>query len=176
MVNLTIDGKSVAAPKGTNVLEAAKLVGISVPNFCYHRDLSWEGSCRMCLVAIEGRPKLVPSCCEEVKDGMVVQFERPDARELGAALDRDQAHAAAALPGQVPVVAEVRHADADQLRRLEHVRALRRGDGLAVDRQVHHGRVAQRSSSPAMMLRVPRIATKSATIWPRSISSLAANV
>jgi Fe-S-cluster-containing dehydrogenase component len=35
----------------------------------------------MCLVAIEGRPKLVPSCCEEVKDGMVVQFERPDARE-----------------------------------------------------------------------------------------------
>jgi len=81
MVNLTIDGKTVAAPKGTNVLEAAKLVGISVPNFCYHRDLSWEGSCRMCLVGIEGRPKLVPSCCEEVKDGMVVQFERPDARE-----------------------------------------------------------------------------------------------
>jgi len=71
MVNLTIDGKTVAAPKGTNVLEAAKLVGISVPNFCYHRDLSWEGSCRMCLVAIEGRPKLVPSCCEEVKDGMI---------------------------------------------------------------------------------------------------------
>ena len=81
MVNLTIDGKTVAAPKGTNVLEAAKLVGIKVPNFCYHQDLSWEGSCRMCLVAIEGRPKLVPSCCEEVKDGMNVQFERPDARE-----------------------------------------------------------------------------------------------
>jgi len=81
MVNLTIDGKTVAAPKGTNVLEAAKLVGIRVPNFCYHQDLSWEGSCRMCLVAIEGRPKLVPSCCEEVKDGMNVQFERPDARE-----------------------------------------------------------------------------------------------
>jgi NADH-quinone oxidoreductase subunit G len=81
MVNLTIDGKSVAAPKGTNVLEAAKLIGIKVPNFCYHQDLSWEGSCRMCLVAIEGRPKLVPSCCEEVKDGMNVQFDRPDARE-----------------------------------------------------------------------------------------------
>jgi NADH-quinone oxidoreductase subunit G len=81
MVNLTIDGRTVAAPKGTNVLEAAKLVGVSVPNFCYHRDLSWEGSCRMCLVAIEGRPKLVPSCCEEVKDGMVVLFDRPDARE-----------------------------------------------------------------------------------------------
>jgi NADH-quinone oxidoreductase subunit G len=81
MVNLTIDGRTVAAPKGTNVLEAAKLVGVRVPNFCYHQDLSWEGSCRMCLVAIEGRPKLVPSCCEEIKDGMIVHFERPDARE-----------------------------------------------------------------------------------------------
>ncbi|MEO6462881.1 MAG: molybdopterin-dependent oxidoreductase, partial [Candidatus Eisenbacteria bacterium] len=78
---LTIDGHSVAAPAGTNVLEAARLVGIRVPNFCYHVDLSWEGSCRMCLVGIEGRPKLVPSCCEEVKEGMVVHFARPDAEE-----------------------------------------------------------------------------------------------
>jgi NADH-quinone oxidoreductase subunit G len=80
-VRLTIDGRGVEAPAGTNVLEAAKLVGIRVPNFCYHRDLSWEGSCRMCLVGIDGRPKLVPSCCEEVKDGMVVHFSRPDAEE-----------------------------------------------------------------------------------------------
>jgi NADH-quinone oxidoreductase subunit G len=80
-VTLVIDGRSVSAPAGTNVLEAAKLVGIRVPNFCYHADLSWEGSCRMCLVGIEGRPKLVPSCCEEVKEGMVVHFGRPDAEE-----------------------------------------------------------------------------------------------
>ncbi|MEP7028839.1 MAG: 2Fe-2S iron-sulfur cluster-binding protein, partial [Candidatus Eisenbacteria bacterium] len=80
-VTLTIDGQTVAAPQGTNVLEAAKLVGVRVPHFCYHADLSWEGSCRMCLVAIEGRPKLVPSCCEEVREGMVVHFERPDAHE-----------------------------------------------------------------------------------------------
>ena len=80
-VTLTIDGRSVTAAAGSNVLEAAKLVGIRVPNFCYHADLSWEGSCRMCLVGIEGRPKLVPSCCEEVRDGMVVHFARPDAEE-----------------------------------------------------------------------------------------------
>ncbi len=80
-VTLTIDGKSVTAAAGTNVLEAAKLVGIRVPNFCYHADLSWEGSCRMCLVGIDGRPKLVPSCCEEVREGMVVHFGRPDAEE-----------------------------------------------------------------------------------------------
>ena len=80
-VTLTIDGRAVSAPAGTNVLEAARLVGIRVPNFCYHVDLSWEGSCRMCLVGIEGRPKLVPSCCEEVKDGMIVHFARQDAEE-----------------------------------------------------------------------------------------------
>jgi NADH-quinone oxidoreductase subunit G len=80
-VTLTVDGKTVVAPAGTNVLEAAKLVGIRVPNFCYHVDLTWEGSCRMCLVGIEGRPKLVPSCCEEVKEGMAVHFARPDAEE-----------------------------------------------------------------------------------------------
>ena len=80
-VTLTIDGRTVTAPAGTNVLEAAKLVGIRVPNFCYHVDLSWEGSCRMCLVGIEGRPKLVPSCCEEVREGMIVHFGRPDAEE-----------------------------------------------------------------------------------------------
>jgi NADH-quinone oxidoreductase subunit G len=80
-VNLTIDGRAVQAPAGTNILEAAKLVGVRVPHFCYQQDLSWEGSCRMCLVAIEGRPKLVPSCCEEVREGQVVLFSRPDAEE-----------------------------------------------------------------------------------------------
>jgi len=80
-VNLTVDGQTVSVPAGTNVLEAAKLVGIRVPNFCYHQDLTWEGSCRMCLVAIDGRPKLVPSCCEEAREGMVVHVGRPDAEE-----------------------------------------------------------------------------------------------
>ncbi|HEV8479807.1 MAG TPA: molybdopterin-dependent oxidoreductase [Candidatus Eisenbacteria bacterium] len=79
MVELTIDGKKATVPDGTNVLEAAKSVGIRVPNFCYHADLTWEGSCRMCLVSIEGRPKLAPSCCEPVKAGMVVHVGSPEA-------------------------------------------------------------------------------------------------
>ena len=71
MVELTIDGKKASVPDGTNVLEAAKTVGIRVPNFCYHPDLTWEGSCRMCLVTIEGRPKLAPSCCEPDRKSVV---------------------------------------------------------------------------------------------------------
>ena len=56
-IKLTIDGKEVAAPKGTNLIEAAKLVGIEVPHYCYHPKLTIVGNCRMCLVDI-GMPKL----------------------------------------------------------------------------------------------------------------------
>ena len=74
LVRLTIDGKVAQVPADSNVLEAAKSVGVRVPNFCYHPDLIWEGSCRMCLVSIKGRPKLTASCCEPVGEGMEVEF------------------------------------------------------------------------------------------------------
>ncbi len=56
-VKLTIDGQEVVAPKGMNLIEAAKLVGIEVPHYCYHPKLSIAGNCRMCLVDV-GLPKL----------------------------------------------------------------------------------------------------------------------
>jgi NADH-quinone oxidoreductase subunit G len=56
-VKLTIDGKEVVAPKGMNLIEAAKLVGIEVPHYCYHPKLTIAGNCRMCLVDV-GLPKL----------------------------------------------------------------------------------------------------------------------
>ena len=56
-VKLTIDGKEVAAPKGMNLIEAAKLVGIEVPHYCYHPKLTIAGNCRMCLCDV-GMPKL----------------------------------------------------------------------------------------------------------------------
>ena len=56
-VKLTIDGKEVAAPKGMNLIEAAKLAGIEVPHYCYHPKLAVVGNCRMCLVDA-GMPKL----------------------------------------------------------------------------------------------------------------------
>src|SRR5271157_4584222 len=61
-VNLTIDGKAVAVPPGTLLIEAAKQVGIEIPSYCYYPNLSLQGACRMCLVAIERMPKLQTAC------------------------------------------------------------------------------------------------------------------
>jgi NADH-quinone oxidoreductase subunit G len=72
-VGLTIDGLRVQAAEGTNVLRAAELVGVAIPHFCYHPGLEVEGSCRMCLVEIEGLPKLELSCSTPVREGMVVR-------------------------------------------------------------------------------------------------------
>ena len=69
---LKIDGKSVTVPQGTNVLEAAKTVGIDISYFCYHPGLSSPAVCRQCLVAVKGQPKLVPSCYTAVADNMEV--------------------------------------------------------------------------------------------------------
>ena len=78
-VTLTIDGRNVEAPKGTLLIEAAKMVGIRIPHYCYHPGLSVVGSCRMCLVEIEKNPKLQPSCATPVAQGMVVRTQSPDA-------------------------------------------------------------------------------------------------
>lgn len=72
-VTITIDGKEVKVAKGTNVLEAAKSIGIDISAFCYHPGLSIAACCRQCLVTVEKAPKLQPSCQTTVADGMVVQ-------------------------------------------------------------------------------------------------------
>src|SRR5208337_3778157 len=50
LITVTIDGREIAVPKGTNMIEAARLAGIDVPHFCYHPKLSVAGNCRMCMV------------------------------------------------------------------------------------------------------------------------------
>ncbi|MBL4688541.1 MAG: (2Fe-2S)-binding protein [Nannocystaceae bacterium] len=71
-VTVNIDGEDVAVRPGTNVLEAAKLVGKDICHFCYHQGLSIAASCRQCLVQIDKMPKLQPSCQVGVRPGMVV--------------------------------------------------------------------------------------------------------
>jgi len=71
-VTLTIDGQTVTVPKGTNVLEAARTLGIDISAFCYHPGLPVVAQCRQCLVSIEKNPKLQPSCQQIAADGMVV--------------------------------------------------------------------------------------------------------
>ena len=73
LVRLTIDGREVEVPQGTNLLEAAKLAGVFVPHYCYHPSLPVAGVCRMCLVDIQGIPKVQPACNSFAKEGMVVQ-------------------------------------------------------------------------------------------------------
>jgi NADH-quinone oxidoreductase subunit G len=76
-VTLTIDGKQVTVPKGTNVLEAARQLGLDISAFCYHPGLKVVAQCRQCLVSIEKNPKLQPSCQQIVGDGMVVHTTDP---------------------------------------------------------------------------------------------------
>ncbi|MDQ2765992.1 MAG: 2Fe-2S iron-sulfur cluster-binding protein [Gemmatimonadota bacterium] len=72
MVTLTIEGRQVQVPAGTNLLEAAKLAGVLVPHYCYHPGLPVAGVCRMCLVEVEKAPKLAPACATSVAEGQVV--------------------------------------------------------------------------------------------------------
>jgi NADH-quinone oxidoreductase subunit G len=71
-VNITVDGKKVAAPAGTLLIEACKTVGIEVPAFCYYPGLSLQGACRMCMVKIEKMPKLQTACTTVISEGMAV--------------------------------------------------------------------------------------------------------
>ncbi|MBI3070615.1 MAG: (2Fe-2S)-binding protein [Deltaproteobacteria bacterium] len=75
MAKLTINGKDVEAAAGTNLVEAAKQVGVEIPVFCYHPKLSIAAQCRMCLVEVEKMPKLVPACQTPVAEGMVVKTD-----------------------------------------------------------------------------------------------------
>jgi NADH-quinone oxidoreductase subunit G len=79
-VRLTIDGLAVRVAEGTSVLGAAEGAGVAIPHFCYHPAFAAEGSCRMCLVEIEGLPKLELSCSTAVKEGMVVRTSTPRVR------------------------------------------------------------------------------------------------
>lgn len=72
MAKVTIDGIEVEVQDGINVIEAAKAADVHVPHFCYHPSLSIVGQCRMCLVEVEGMPKLQAGCATPVKDGMKV--------------------------------------------------------------------------------------------------------
>ncbi len=76
-VKLTIDGKTVEAPAGTLVIEAARRAGIEIPAFCYYEGLALQAACRMCLVEVEKAPKLLTACTLPVAEGMVVRTDTP---------------------------------------------------------------------------------------------------
>ena len=70
LISITIDGQKVSMPQGTTVFKAADKINIDIPHLCYHENLSIYGACRICVVEIEGRPRLEPSCATLVEEGM----------------------------------------------------------------------------------------------------------
>lgn len=80
-VKMTIDGQEISVPKSYTILQAARMVGMDIPHLCYHPELSREGSCRVCVVAVEGAKSLVASCVYPVAEGMVVHTNTPQVRE-----------------------------------------------------------------------------------------------
>ena len=67
LITVNVDGKEIAVPKGTNMIEAARRVGVDVPHYCYHSKLSVVGNCRMCLVEM-GMPAVDPATKAPVID------------------------------------------------------------------------------------------------------------
>ena len=72
MIKLTINKKAVQVKEGTTIFEAAKQNNILIPHFCYMENVHQIGSCRICVVEVEGGRNLMASCVTEVKEGMVV--------------------------------------------------------------------------------------------------------
>ena len=86
LVNLTVDGRKLAAPPGTLLIEACKSAGIEIPAFCYYPNLSLQGACRMCLVKIEKMPKLQTACTTVIGEGMVVTTDSAEIHQARKAM------------------------------------------------------------------------------------------
>ncbi|MDP9388400.1 MAG: NADH-quinone oxidoreductase subunit NuoG, partial [Actinomycetota bacterium] len=87
MVTFTVDGREITAPQNAMLVDAAKYGDIEIPVFCYEPKLGQPvGACRMCLVEVEGIPKLQTACSTPVKDGMVVHTQTQRVREAQQAV------------------------------------------------------------------------------------------
>ena len=80
MVNLTIDEKQICVPEGTTIMEAARENGIRIPKLCYLKDINEIAACRVCVVELEGMDKLITSCNNVAKEGMVIHTNSPKVR------------------------------------------------------------------------------------------------
>ena len=93
MPTLTIDDRTIAAADGATILDAARASGIEIPTLCWYPKLPIVGSCRVCLVSVEGSAKMLPACATPAAAGMVVKTATPQVEEsrravLGMLLER----------------------------------------------------------------------------------------
>lgn len=80
MVTLSIDGRKVQVKEGTTILNAAKEAGLRIPTLCYLEGINEVGACRVCVVELKGKERLVTSCNTAVQDGMEVFTASPRVR------------------------------------------------------------------------------------------------
>ncbi|MGE5892738.1 MAG: 2Fe-2S iron-sulfur cluster-binding protein, partial [bacterium] len=81
-VNLTIDGKKVGADEGMNLVDAAALAGIRIPNLCYLKGMKGIGACRLCMVEVEGLKAPMVGCTTKVREGMVIRTKTEKIEEM----------------------------------------------------------------------------------------------
>jgi NADH dehydrogenase/NADH:ubiquinone oxidoreductase subunit G len=81
-VKLTIDGTMVQALEGMNILDAAELAGVHIPNLCYLKGMKGIGACRLCLIEIEGLKAPMIACNTKVKEGMVINTKTEKVQEI----------------------------------------------------------------------------------------------
>ncbi|MBQ7774989.1 MAG: iron hydrogenase small subunit [Lachnospiraceae bacterium] len=82
MVSLTIDGIVVEVPEGTTVMKAASSVGIEVPHLCYLEGINEISACKVCVVEMQGKEKLITACNSPVEEGMVIYTNSPKVRRV----------------------------------------------------------------------------------------------
>ena len=80
MVNLTIDHQEICVPEGTTIMEAARQVDIPIPKLCFLKGINEIAACRVCVVEVEGIEKVITSCNNVVKEGMVIYTNSPKVR------------------------------------------------------------------------------------------------
>ena len=80
MIKLTINGKTVEIEEGATIMEAAAKAGIKIPSLCHLKDVHTYGSCRICVVEVDGMKNLQASCIVRARDGMVVHTNSPKVR------------------------------------------------------------------------------------------------
>lgn len=82
MVNLTIDGRAVSVPEGTTIMKAAASAGIMIPHLCYLEGINEIGACKVCVVEMQGKVKLITACNNPVEEGMVLYTNSPKVRSV----------------------------------------------------------------------------------------------
>ena len=77
VINAKLNGQDIQTKPGTLLINMTKELGIEVPAFCYYEGFTLQAACRMCLVQVNGSPKLLPGCTTMVTEGMVIETESP---------------------------------------------------------------------------------------------------